>query len=491
MAVNKVDINGATVIDLTGDSVTPETLLQGATAHDASGAAITGTMVRGTELQIIVTVTSGATVTATKGSLSVSGTAVNGTCTLIVPEGGVWTVTAGNRTYTTTIGILDTRTTFAASSSWYKGTTKKNTITEIHILDKYNPTGTEAENWNADESNTGNIKCYISGTILIIAGNGLGKLWANPDSSWFFCDSSYTETDEFINVTTITGLSLIDTRNMIDMSHYFEDMKNVTDLTEVYNWDVSSCTTMRRTFCNCNKITTLNLSNWNTNKVTNMERTFLRCSSLTSINISTWDTSNVTTIQGMFDTCSSLSSIDVSNWNTGNVTNMWGTFILCPFSSIDLSNWNTSKVTTLRALFNNCPSLTSIDLSNWDTSKVTTLQNLFNNCPSLTSINVSNWDTSKVTDMTYAFGNTLSLTTLDLSDWDTSNVVSTLYMFYNASKLQKIYASDLWSTDAITNSYYMFYNCVSLQGDISFNSNYLGKTYAKTSGGYLTYKAHS
>ena len=48
----------------------------------------------GTELQIIVTVTSGATVTATKGSLSVSGTSVNGTCTLVVPEEGEWTVSA-------------------------------------------------------------------------------------------------------------------------------------------------------------------------------------------------------------------------------------------------------------------------------------------------------------------------------------------------------------------------------------------------------------
>ena len=48
----------------------------------------------GTELQIIVSVTSGATVTATKGSLSVSGTSVNGTCTLVVPEAGTWTVKA-------------------------------------------------------------------------------------------------------------------------------------------------------------------------------------------------------------------------------------------------------------------------------------------------------------------------------------------------------------------------------------------------------------
>lgn len=42
MAVNKVDINGTTVIDLTGDSVTPETLLEGATAHNAAGDQIDG-----------------------------------------------------------------------------------------------------------------------------------------------------------------------------------------------------------------------------------------------------------------------------------------------------------------------------------------------------------------------------------------------------------------------------------------------------------------
>ena len=48
----------------------------------------------GTELQIIVSVASGAVVTATKGSLSVSGTSVNGACMLTVPEEGEWTVSA-------------------------------------------------------------------------------------------------------------------------------------------------------------------------------------------------------------------------------------------------------------------------------------------------------------------------------------------------------------------------------------------------------------
>ena len=67
----------------------------------------------GTELQIIVTVTSGATVTATKGSLSVSGTSVNGTCTLIVPEAGTWSVSAtlgGQTSVIKTVSVTDNYT---------------------------------------------------------------------------------------------------------------------------------------------------------------------------------------------------------------------------------------------------------------------------------------------------------------------------------------------------------------------------------------------
>lgn len=43
MAVNKVVINDNTVLDLTGDSVTPSDLVEGVTAHDATGMQITGT----------------------------------------------------------------------------------------------------------------------------------------------------------------------------------------------------------------------------------------------------------------------------------------------------------------------------------------------------------------------------------------------------------------------------------------------------------------
>ena len=76
----------------------------------------------GPELQIIVTVTSGATVTATKGSLSVSGTSVNGTCTLAVPEIGTWSVSAtlgGETSDTKTVSITDT---YMVSLSFFSAT---------------------------------------------------------------------------------------------------------------------------------------------------------------------------------------------------------------------------------------------------------------------------------------------------------------------------------------------------------------------------------
>ena len=61
----------------------------------------------GAPLQIIVTTSAGATVTATKGSKTVSGTAdTSGNCTLTVDETGTWTVTATAGSMTTTVDVV-------------------------------------------------------------------------------------------------------------------------------------------------------------------------------------------------------------------------------------------------------------------------------------------------------------------------------------------------------------------------------------------------
>ena len=51
MAKNKIIYNGNTLIDLTGDTVTADKLMQGYTAHDRSGAVVNGTIVDGNLLE--------------------------------------------------------------------------------------------------------------------------------------------------------------------------------------------------------------------------------------------------------------------------------------------------------------------------------------------------------------------------------------------------------------------------------------------------------
>ena len=99
----------------------------------------------GTELQIIVTVTSGATVTATKGSLSVSGTSVNGTCTLTVPEAGTWSVSAmlnGQISNTQIVSVVDS---YAVTLFFVSSTLNNN---EWSVIKSVSDAGQGANYWS-------------------------------------------------------------------------------------------------------------------------------------------------------------------------------------------------------------------------------------------------------------------------------------------------------------------------------------------------------
>ena len=99
----------------------------------------------GTELQIVATVASGATVTATKGSLSVSGTSVNGTCTLIVPEAGTWSVSAtldGQTSDTKTVSITDS---YSLTFSFVSSTLNNN---EWSVIKSVSDAGQGANYWS-------------------------------------------------------------------------------------------------------------------------------------------------------------------------------------------------------------------------------------------------------------------------------------------------------------------------------------------------------
>ena len=91
-------------------------------------AAVIGTIQTGIALQLIVTVSAGATVTATNGSKTITGTSDStGVCTLTVPEIGTWSVSAtldGKTSDTKAVTITDS---YAVSLNFVYPTLNKNT----------------------------------------------------------------------------------------------------------------------------------------------------------------------------------------------------------------------------------------------------------------------------------------------------------------------------------------------------------------------------
>ena len=99
----------------------------------------------GTELKIVVSVDSGAVVTATKGSTTVSGTSVNGTCTLVVPEVGTWSVKAtlnGQTSDTKSVSVVDS---YAVALSFASTTLNDN---EWSVIKFVSDAGQGANYWS-------------------------------------------------------------------------------------------------------------------------------------------------------------------------------------------------------------------------------------------------------------------------------------------------------------------------------------------------------
>ena len=338
-------------------------------------------------------------------------------------------------TATFVVGLPPEPPTMAAGSSWYKSSVDRNTITKITFMDSYEPSAAADETWTADANGTGDITCYRTGTEIIIAGNGAGKIQSNTDSSYMFSNLPYGSA--FRCLTSIENLPLLDTSDVINMSNMF-----------------------------------------------------YRCSSLVSLDVSKFDTTLVTDMSSMFASCWTLKNLYVLSFNTSNVTDMSHMFTGCSsLTSLDLSSFDTSNVTDMHNMFCDSYYLTSIDLSKFNTSNVTDMSSMFAACENLIDLNLSCFNTSQVDSLAYMFSGCRSLVLIDLSNFNTSNVTKIYSMFSDCPALVTIYASAKWSTRKVVVDDNMFTGCIKLQGDITYNSNYTDSTYARTSGGYLTYKA--
>ena len=366
-----------------------------------------------------------------------------------------------NKVFKAKLNIVGSQNTRMMATNDSNGTLwkrKQDTVTKIVFQDSINKIEGESESWDISSAKNKTVMARLvpntndtTTNTLYIQGNG--GVIANYDSSYLFYN--------FLKLTEIENVNLLDTSNVTDMSHMFDVCNSLTSL-DVSTFNTSQVTNMSYMFWRCNKLTSLDVNKFDTSNVTNMYEMFSNCTNLTSLDVSKFDTSNVTNMSRMFYYCSSLTNLDVGNFDTSKVTDMSYMFYQCEkLTNLDVSKFDASQVTNMSVMFANCSRLTSLDVSNFDTSNVTKMGSMFSDCNSLTSLDVSNFDTSKVTNMSYMFSRCRRLTSLDVSKFNTSKVTDMSDMFSNCISLTSLDVSS-FDTSKVTDMVYMFSSCSKL-----------------------------
>ena len=386
------------------------------------------------------------------------------------------------KTANVSISIKTPRPVMSNYGSWYRSSYNKENILTVSFVDSYTPTGAENESWDASYYSDGSVTAYRIGSDIIVSGNGQGYIKTGDYPNSMFAN--------FKGLTTINGMTLLDTSDALSMNSMFLYCSKLTGV-DLSSFNTAKVRDMAYMFYLCNELREMKgLNTFNTSNVSNMLAMFGCCYPMESLDIGGFDTSKVTNMQYMFLGNSKLKSLPIANWNTASLQNMQEMFTGCEsLTGLDISRWNTSKVANMMGTFSGCKSLTSMSLRGLDVSNVTTMRRMFLNCSGIQSIDMGGLNTGNVTDMSEMFQTNANLRQIDVSGMDTSKVSNMSRMFENCPQLTTIYANDSFSTASVTSSERMFLSSTSLRGAISYDASKSDASYANYSTGYFTYKA--
>ena len=253
----------------------------------------------------------------------------------LLPESKLFSVSTGDSSLIKKInrdGVTDIRST---------------EITAVHFVDltDYDLTNIFYSDYSA--RGDGSVKAWMDGTELYIGG--YGKIIAGKSLAFAFMNG--------FKIDKITGLEMLDTSNVTDMSFMFYSCGRYS---QVFTLDLGN--------------------NFDTSNVTNMSYMFYSCgneSAVFTLDLGEkFDTSNVTDMHYMFSSCgvcSQVFTLDLGDkFNTSKVTDMKEMFRSCGSASklftLNLGDkFDTSNVADMRLMFHGCgiqsSAFTTLDLS--------------------------------------------------------------------------------------------------------------------------------
>ena len=313
---NKVQVvrNGATetLIDLTSDTVTPASLAQGYTAHDASGAPIVGTASGGgTEAGTVYQDGEGFIVLdddAPSGRITVEPLSITTNGTYTAPTGKAYTPVTVN----VSGGGGDEPTPWVRPSDWPDLSKMDVSGGDILYMTSY-----------ADEARGFcRFRVYCTGNYTVEVGSISGSTFTADSSQDYasgnWCELYYGATNGTYKVLRVTGTAI----TQLDMSgtnavtigtfNGYHPNQGIVDVVG----KLPSGTMLK---CD-SKYNLVNMEIDGLNLTGSCSSMFSSCYSLTNLDVSGWSTGSVTSMSSMFNGCTSLTSLDVSGWNLAGMT---------------------------------------------------------------------------------------------------------------------------------------------------------------------------
>ena len=292
---------------------------------------------------------------------------------------------------------------------------------------------------------------------------------------------------------------------------FFESLTELETITGLEYLNTAKVTDMGGMFCNCLKLTSLDVTHFNTAKVTNMSYMFSSCSSLTSLDVTHFNTAKVTDMGYMFYNCSSLTTIYASSkFVTPQVSKSFNMFYNCKKLKGEEVGWTRDKATDKTyakiegGYFSRIPRVKYADgtLTFFLTSKETLGENEYElnsganppgwktHCKEITKVvfeasfanarptncyawfvnfknltqieGIENLNTENVTSMRDMFNGCSSLTSLDLTNFNTAKVTDMKLLFANCSALESLDLS-MFNTENVTSMPSMFNGATNLK----------------------------
>ena len=314
-------------------------------------------------------------------------------------------------------------------------TTEK--LLDLYSSDKYATAPNETYVWTDPDSPWWEV---TNGVLKIHKHTIHRKPTSASDWPWSSYASEITEVD-------IDGGGVVKAQG--SLAYMFSGLSKLTTIKGLSNLQTSNITSVAHLFDGCNALTKLDLpDNFVTQSVTDISHMFAGCTNLSAIQgLDKFNTSSVTSMSYLFYECESLKELDLPDkFVTQSVTDISYMFYGCTnLSAIQgLDKFDTSSVTSMNSLFTGCHTLKELDLPDkFVTQSVTDISHMFDGCIALKDIiGLDKFDTSKVTDMSYMFRWDGALKSLNLQNFDMSNVTDTTAMFANNNNLSELSLGD-------------------------------------------------